>query len=130
MSRLITGKVSSDKADKTIVVKVEMRKTHPIYRKQYTRDRKFMAHDEKNEAKEGDIVSIRESRPLSAGKRFVLSSILERAQAGFEEADAEADIPKEELEKVVPPVEPKAEVKTAKDPAQKPEPKTKDKEKT
>ncbi len=99
MSRIITGRVSSDKADKTIVVRVEIRKTHPIYRKQYMRDRKFMAHDEKNEAKVGDLVTIRESRPLSANKRFSLDKILERAQAGFVETDTTADVPIEELEK-------------------------------
>jgi small subunit ribosomal protein S17 len=99
MKRVIKGRVSSAKADKTIVVRVVMRKTHPVYRKQYTRHRKFMAHDEKNEAKEGDLVTIRESRPSSARKRFVLDKIVEQAGAGFEESDAAADIPMEEIEK-------------------------------
>ena len=50
MAKSIIGTVSSNKADKTIVVTVQTRKTHPLYRKQYTVSKKFMAHDEKNEA--------------------------------------------------------------------------------
>jgi small subunit ribosomal protein S17 len=78
MARTITGVVTSDKADKTIVVTVTSRRTHPLYRKQYTIHSKFMAHDEKNEAVIGDKVVISESRPLSARKRFILSEIIER----------------------------------------------------
>jgi small subunit ribosomal protein S17 len=78
MPKSITGVVSSDKADKTIVVTVQTRKTHPLYRKQYTVSKKFMAHDEKNEARTGDKVSITETRPLSARKRFVLDTIIEK----------------------------------------------------
>ncbi len=96
MSRLLTGRVVSDKTDKTIVIKVASRKTHPIYKKQYTVNRKFMAHDEKNEAKVGDSVIIRASRPHSARKRFILDKIVQKAQAGFEETDATADVPVEE----------------------------------
>lgn len=99
MKRVIRGRVHSDKAGKTITVKVVMRQTHPIYKKQYTRHRKFMAHDEKNEAKIGDLVIIRESRPISSRKRFVLDKIIERAGAGFEESDTAADVPMDELEK-------------------------------
>lgn len=99
MKRIIRGVVYSDKGEKTITVKVVMRQTHPVYKKQYTRHRKFMAHDENNEAKIGDLVTIRESRPISARKRFVLDQIIERAGAGFEEADAAADVPLDELEK-------------------------------
>ncbi|HXR50432.1 MAG TPA: 30S ribosomal protein S17, partial [Verrucomicrobiae bacterium] len=54
------------------------RKTHPLYRKQYTVSKKFMAHDEKNEAQVGDKVAIVETRPVSARKRFRLSEILEK----------------------------------------------------
>jgi small subunit ribosomal protein S17 len=79
MARTITGIVKSDKADKTIVVVVRERKTHPIYRKQYTSSRNFMAHDEKNEAKKGDKVVIVETRPISARKRFALEKIVEKA---------------------------------------------------
>ena len=76
MARIITGIVSSDKADKTIVITVQSRKTHPLYRKQYTQSTKYMAHDEKNEAKVGDSVSIIECRPISAKKRFKLNKII------------------------------------------------------
>jgi small subunit ribosomal protein S17 len=79
MARSITGIVKSDKPDKTIVVLVLERKTHPIYRKQYTASRSFMAHDEKNEAKEGDKVIITETRPKSARKRFALEKVVEKA---------------------------------------------------
>lgn len=78
MSKQIIGTVSSNKGDKTIVVTVQERKTHPLYRKQYTTTKKFMAHDEKNEAQIGDKVVIVESRPLSARKRHTLSEIVER----------------------------------------------------
>lgn len=78
MAKTIIGTVSSDKTDKTIVVTVQTRKTHPLYRKQYTVSKKFMAHDEKNEAHVGDRVSIVETRPLSARKRFALEKVLER----------------------------------------------------
>jgi small subunit ribosomal protein S17 len=79
MAKTLTGVVSSDKADKTIVVKVATRKTHPIYKKQYTSTAKFMAHDEQNDAREGDKVVISETKPLSARKRFMLEKVLERA---------------------------------------------------
>jgi small subunit ribosomal protein S17 len=79
MARSITGTVKSDKADKTIVVLVQERKTHPIYRKQYTSTRTFMAHDEKNEAKQGDRVIIVETRPKSARKRFALEKVIQKA---------------------------------------------------
>src|SRR3990170_755165 len=96
MSRLIVGKVSSDKGQKTIVVTVTARQTHPVYKKQYTQNRKFMAHDEQNEARPGDLVAIRESRPISRKKRYILDKILQRAGVGFEESDAEADLEKEQ----------------------------------
>lgn len=78
MAKTLTGTVSSDKGDKTIVVTVHTRKTHPLYRKQYSVSKKFMAHDEKNEAKVGDKVEITETRPISARKRFALSRIVEK----------------------------------------------------
>lgn len=101
MSRTITGLVFSDKGDKTIVIRTAMTKTHPIYKKQYKRNRKFMAHDEKNEAKVGDLVIIRECRPLSANKRFKLEKILEKAIAGYQEADADSGVVLPEVEKPV-----------------------------
>ena len=78
MARTIIGTVSSAKADKTIVVVVRRRKTHPLYRKQYSVSKNFMAHDEKNEAQAGDRVAIVETRPLSARKRFRLERIIEK----------------------------------------------------
>lgn len=77
MPKTIIGTVSSNANDKTIIVEVERRKTHPLYRKQYKQTAKFMAHDEKNEALVGDKVAITECRPLSARKRFVLTKIVE-----------------------------------------------------
>jgi small subunit ribosomal protein S17 len=78
MAKTLTGIVSSDKADKTIVVTVHTRKTHPLYRKQYSVSKKFMAHDEQNEARVGDKVEITETRPQSARKRFALSKIVDK----------------------------------------------------
>lgn len=79
MAKSITGVVSSDKADKTIVVTVRERKTHPLYRKQYTVSKKFIAHDEDNEARTGDKVVIVETRPISKRKSHRLEQIVERA---------------------------------------------------
>lgn len=79
MAKTIIGTVSSSKVDKTIVVTVRERKTHPLYRKQYTISRKFMAHDEQNEANVGDKVSIIETRPISKRKSHKLAQVLERA---------------------------------------------------
>src|ERR1700755_1348989 len=79
MAKSITGVVSSDKADKTIVVTVRERKTHPLYRKQYTVSKKFIAHDENNEAHVGDKVVIVETRPISKRKSHRLSQVVERA---------------------------------------------------
>lgn len=78
MARTIIGTVSSAKGDKTIVVSVHTRKMHPIYRKQYSVTRKFMAHDEKNECQVGDKVQIIETRPISKRKSFALDKIIEK----------------------------------------------------
>jgi small subunit ribosomal protein S17 len=88
MAKTIIGTVSSSKTDKTIVVTVQTRKTHPLYRKQYTVSKKFMAHDEKNEAEVGDKVAITETRPISARKRFKLDRIIEKPK--LRESDKEA----------------------------------------
>lgn len=90
MAKTITGVVSSKKTDKTIVVTEHVRLTHPLYRKQYTVTKKFMAHDEKNEAQEGDKVVISETRPISARKHFKLDRIVEKAGIKHVEADAPA----------------------------------------
>ncbi len=89
MAKTLIGVVSSDKADKTIVVSVATRKTHPIYKKQFTSTNKFMAHDETNDAHEGDKVAIIETRPLSARKRFALDRVIERAPIRHVEAKDE-----------------------------------------
>jgi small subunit ribosomal protein S17 len=89
MAKSITGVVSSDKADKTIVVTVRERKTHPLYRKQYTVSKKFIAHDEKNEAHVGDHVIIVETRPISKRKSHKLSQIVERAGIAHVEKETE-----------------------------------------
>jgi small subunit ribosomal protein S17 len=96
MSRTLTGEVQSTKANKTIVVAVRTRKTHPVYKKQYSVTKRFMAHDEKNEAKEGDKVIIIESRPISARKRFTLLKIIETAHIKHVEPE---EVPAEEPEK-------------------------------
>lgn len=74
-----TGKVTSNKADKTIVVSIERQVAHPLYRKYFKRTTTVMAHDEKNECNIGDVVKVIESRPLSARKRWALVEIIERA---------------------------------------------------
>jgi small subunit ribosomal protein S17 len=89
MAKSITGVVSSDKADKTIVVTVRERKTHPLYRKQYTVSKKFIAHDEKNEAHVGDKVVIVETRPVSKRKSHRLEQIVERAGVTHVEKESE-----------------------------------------
>ena len=75
-----TGKVVSNKMDKTIVVAVEDNVKHPLYNKIVKRTYKLKAHDENNEARIGDTVVIMETRPLSATKRFRLVEIVEKAR--------------------------------------------------
>jgi small subunit ribosomal protein S17 len=77
----IVGRVVSNKGDKTITVSVERSVKHPMYGKILRRSTKLRAHDEKNECKEGDLVAIVETRPLSATKRFRLVEILRAASA-------------------------------------------------
>ena len=74
------GRVVSDKMDKTIVVAVETKVRHPLYGKTVNRTTKFKVHDENNEAKINDRVSIMETRPLSKDKRWRLVEIVERAK--------------------------------------------------
>lgn len=85
MARTIVGTVVSDKADKTIVLSVTERKTHPLYKKQYTRSVKYIAHDENNEANVGDVVEVKEVRPISKRKRLSLSKIVNRAVIAAEQ---------------------------------------------
>lgn len=79
LARQLTGKVVSDKMDKTIVVLIERRVKHPIYGKYVSKSSKLKAHDENNECKTGDVVTIKESRPLSKSKSWALVKIEERA---------------------------------------------------
>ena len=75
-----TGKVVSDKMDKTIVVAVEDHVKHPLYKKIIKRTYKLKAHDEKNECLIGDVVKVMETRPLSKDKRWRLVEIIGRAK--------------------------------------------------
>jgi small subunit ribosomal protein S17 len=74
------GLIVSDRADKTVTVSVEALVRHPMYKKRVRRSRKFMVHDERNEASVGDTVRIVETRPLSARKRWRLANIISRAE--------------------------------------------------
>lgn len=84
MVKTLTGIVTSNKADKTITITVTSRETHPIYGKQYTVTRKYTAHDENNEANEGDKVTIAEVRPISKTKSFSLVRIDEKSRGSIE----------------------------------------------
>jgi len=84
MAHTLQGIVSSDKRDKTITVSITNRETHPLYRKQYTKTRKYTAHDEKNEAHTGDKVEIAACRPLSKTKAYTLVKVLERSHGTVE----------------------------------------------
>ena len=77
--KVLVGRVVSDKMDKTITVVVETKRNHPVYGKRTNYSKKHNAHDENNAAKEGDIVRIMETRPLSATKRFRLVEVVEEA---------------------------------------------------
>lgn len=70
--RILQGVVTSDKADKTVTVKVERRYTHPIYKKTVRSSKKYSAHDEQNKCKVGDVVKIIESRPISKTKKWAV----------------------------------------------------------
>ena len=87
--RTVQGVVVSDKNDKTIVVLVETHKRHSKYGKRVKYGKKYYAHDENNEAKNGDTVTIMETRRLSATKRFRLVSIDKKAVMSVKEAEAE-----------------------------------------
>jgi small subunit ribosomal protein S17 len=76
----VTGKVVSDKMEKTVVVAVENRVRHPLYGRTIRRTTRFKAHDENNDAHVGDTVEITDSRPLSKEKRWRVSRIVERAK--------------------------------------------------
>ncbi len=80
LRKVRVGKVVSNKMQKSIVVAIDRRVAHSIYRKYFTRTTKLMAHDEKQEAGIGDLVKIMETRPLSKNKRWRLVEIIEKAK--------------------------------------------------
>ncbi len=77
----LVGVVVSNKMDKTVVVKVDRRVPHPIYKKHIIKSKKYHAHDANNQCNIGDVVVIRETRPLSKTKRWVVVKIVERAKS-------------------------------------------------
>jgi len=77
---VMRGRVVSEANDKSIVVEVETRKQHPLFKKMVKRSKRFMAHDETNECRVGDTVRIIETRPLSKRKRWRLVEVVERAK--------------------------------------------------
>lgn len=78
--KFLIGRVTSDKMDKTVVVTVQRATQHPLYGKVIKLNKKYKAHDENNEGREGDVVRIRECRPMSKDKRFFLEEIIERPE--------------------------------------------------
>jgi small subunit ribosomal protein S17 len=91
MAKTLTGVVTSDKADKTITVTVTSRETHPIYGKQYSVNRKYMAHDENNSAKKGDKVIISAARPKSKRKSFNLVEVIEKTHGTIQLKEDEVE---------------------------------------
>jgi small subunit ribosomal protein S17 len=94
-----TGKVISDKMQKTIVVAVESYKQHPLYKKNYRWTKHYKAHDEENTARMGDTVIIEETRPLSREKRWTLAEIIKRGSGAPAVSEvATADLASNEAE--------------------------------
>lgn len=79
-SKIRIGEVVSDKMDKTVVVKIQRRISHPLYGKIITKSERIKAHDEKNECRLGDTVKIQETRPLSKEKRWRVVEIIKREE--------------------------------------------------
>jgi len=80
-TRILTGRVVSDKMDKTVTVLIERRVTHPLIGKVITRSKKYHAHDEKNEFHEGDLVMIEETRPISKTKAWRVARLIEKSRS-------------------------------------------------
>jgi small subunit ribosomal protein S17 len=80
VERTLSGRVTSDKMDKTITVAIERLVKHPVYGKYVRRTTKLHAHDENNECRTGDLVTIKQCRPLSKTKAWTLVAVVERAQ--------------------------------------------------
>lgn len=108
MAKKVTGVVTSSVQDKTIIVTVTSRQTHPIYGKQYTVSRKYTAHDEENKAHQGDKVEIVEARPYSKTKTWKLDRIVETSKGKVELKDEDEVVEKKEA----PAVKSKTEEKT------------------
>ena len=102
--KTLVGVVVSDKMDKTVVVRVERMIRHPLYKKYIKRHKKFYAHDPENSAREGDVVRIMETRPLSKLKRWRLVEVIRRSGE-----EIRVELPDEEPEKVWKEVEEVAE---------------------
>ncbi len=95
------GVVTSIKMDKTITVTVSTKQNDPLYQKRVGYSKKYHAHDEKNEAKVGDVVTIMSCRPISKTKKFILVSIDKKARAGEDASAVEADLEKSEGSDVI-----------------------------
>ena len=95
MAHTLIGIVTSEKRDKTITVSIVSRETHPLYRKQYTKTRKYTAHDEKNEAHKGDRVEIVACRPISKTKAYTLVKVIEKARGTVEQKEDVTEIKEE-----------------------------------
>ena len=80
LKRTLVGRVTSDKMDKTVTVLIERQMKHPLYGKYIVRSKKYHAHDETNQYKEGDLVEIQESRPLSKTKAWTVTRLVEAAR--------------------------------------------------
>lgn len=115
MAKTLTGVVESAKNDKTITVLVTTHKTHPVYKKRYISSKRFLAHDEKNEAGDGDKVRVVETKPLSARKRFSLVKIIEKAGVTHQEQTIE--LPQKDVKPNAPKKAVKSESKVAEKPA-------------
>lgn len=87
MAKFLTGIVTSDVRDKTITITVTSREAHPLYGKRFTRRHKYTAHDPNNEAHLGDKVRIREVRPISKTKSFILDMIEEKSKGSIQLKD-------------------------------------------
>lgn len=79
-ARVLTGRVVSDKMDKTVTVRVERKVKHPLYGKVMVRSKKYHAHDETNQVAEGDLVEISETRPISKTKAWKVERLVEKAR--------------------------------------------------
>ena len=126
-----TGRVVSDRMDKTVVVAVERRTRHRLYRKSIKHVSRFAVHDETNEYRLGDLVRIVETRPLSRTKRWRVSELLARADVADVAAATAADVPEPEIEpaleeaaaeEAAAEAEPEAEEAVAEEPAAEAEP--------